>query len=262
MTRLTSDRIVAYSAPAWTPDGSHVAFTTWFDGDVGLGMVRADGSGQVEELIKGRGMRSFEGANPVMLPDGSGVILSGLAPGATAEELCSYRWLGRDALKPLFQAGGVERNPAICTERSFHRVQLGRISAEATCTCARSRKPARARWLISPDGGLGPVWTRGGSEIVYLDGQGRMVAVAVRSDTSGGFDFSKPEPLFTLRRVEQPPTPGDRNPAVGPGIDRGWDITADGERFLVTHAVVEGAATDLELILIQNWLEELKAKVP
>ena len=72
-SRLTSDRIIASSAPAWTPDESRVVFTTWFDGDVGLGIVRADGSGQVEELIKGMGMRSFEGTNPVMLPDGSGV---------------------------------------------------------------------------------------------------------------------------------------------------------------------------------------------
>ncbi len=31
-TRLTSDRIIAYSAPVWTPDGSRVVFTTWFDG--------------------------------------------------------------------------------------------------------------------------------------------------------------------------------------------------------------------------------------
>ena len=45
-------------------------------------------------------------------------------------------------------------------------------------------------------------------------------------------------------------------------MDSGWDVTADGERFLVSHAVVEGAARDLELILIQNWFEELKAKVP
>ena len=35
-TRLISDRIVAYSAPAWTPDGRHVVFTTWFDGQVRL----------------------------------------------------------------------------------------------------------------------------------------------------------------------------------------------------------------------------------
>jgi eukaryotic-like serine/threonine-protein kinase len=30
--RLTSDRIIAFSAPIWTPDGGRVVFTTWFDG--------------------------------------------------------------------------------------------------------------------------------------------------------------------------------------------------------------------------------------
>ena len=51
------------------------------------------------------------------------------------------------------------------------------------------------KWQISTDGGAGPVWTRGGREIVYLGSQGRMMAVAVRSDANEP-DFSKPEPLF------------------------------------------------------------------
>ena len=67
-TRLTSDRVVAFSAPTWSPDGSRVVFTTWFDGDVGLGWVRPDGSGAVEVLMKGIGMRSFERTDPVSCP--------------------------------------------------------------------------------------------------------------------------------------------------------------------------------------------------
>ena len=107
------------------------------------------------------------------------------------------------------------------------------------------------KWQISTEGGAGPVWTRGGSEIVYLDGQGRMVAVAVRSDRDGQFDYSKPEPLFKVGRG------GDR------GLDRGWDVTADGERFLnVPDRVAEGTMTTVEMILIQNWTEELKRLVP
>ena len=40
-TKLTSDRIVAYSAPMWSPDATRVVFTTWFDGEVGLAWTPA-----------------------------------------------------------------------------------------------------------------------------------------------------------------------------------------------------------------------------
>lgn len=106
---------------------------------------------------------------------------------------------------------------------------------------------ASRKWQISTEGGAGPVWTRGGSEIVYVDGQGRMVAVAVRSHGNDAIDFSKPEPLFKLRSIG------------GPGDDRGWDVTSDGKRFLVgvSDEVSKGAERAPELIVIQNWADEL-----
>ena len=94
-------------------------FTTWFDGGVGLGWLPADGSAPVEELITGAGMRSFERTNPVMLPDGSGVVLTGLAPGATVEDLLFVPLTGERRLETLFQAGGVEREAAIAPSGRF-----------------------------------------------------------------------------------------------------------------------------------------------
>ena len=43
-----------------------------------------------------------------------------------------------------------------------------------------------------------------------------------------------------------------------------WDVTADGERFLflLSDSVAEGTETALQLILIQNWADELKRLVP
>ena len=236
LTKLTSDRIVAYSAPAWTPDGSRVVFATWFDGEVGLGWLPADGSGPVEELIKGVGMRSFERTHPVMLPDGSGVIMTGLAPGATVEDLLFVPLTGERRLETLFQAAGVERNPAIAPSGRF--IAYNSDESGRTEVYVRPFPNAGSRkWQISTDGGAGPVWTRGGSEIVYRDSQGRMMAVAVRSDGNDAFDFSKPEPLFKVG-------PGDNA-----GLDRDWDVTADGERFLfvVSDSVAEGTGDSLAI---------------
>ena len=64
-------------------------------------------------------------------------------------------------------------------------------------------------------------------------------------------DFSRPEPLFTFGAgMEQ-------------GIDRDFDVTNDGERFL--FLVAEGGAagdSTVELVLVQNWVQELERLVP
>ena len=250
LTKLTSDRIVAFSAPAWTPDGSRVAFATWFDGEVGLGWLHPDGSGQVEELIKGNGMRSFERTHPAMMPDGSGLIMTGLAPGATVEDLLSVPLNKERRLETLFQAAGVERNPAIAPSGRF--IAYNSDESGRTEVYVRPLPKAGSRkWQISTDSGSGPLWTRGGSEIVYQDSQGRMMAVAVRSDGKEP-DFSTPRELFKVAADDRL------------GLDRGWDVTADGERFLflVSDSVTEATETALQLILIQNWADELKRLAP
>ena len=249
--RLTSDRIIAFSAPTWTPDGSRVIFTTWFDGEVGLGWLPADGSGRVEELIKGVGMRSFERTHPVMLPDGSGVILTGLAPGKTVEDLLLVRLTGERRLETLFEAAGVERNPAIAPSGRF--VAYNSDESRRAEVYVRPYPNASSRkWQISTEGGSGPVWTRNGSEIVYKDSRGRMMAVAVRSHGNSEIDYSKPELLFET---------GNNDDA---GLDRGWNVAPDGNRFLIAvrGRGGEGRDTALELILIQNWTDELKRLVP
>ncbi len=249
-TKLTADRVIAFSAPAWTPDGRRVVFTTWFDGEPGLGWLSADGSGPTEVLFRGAGMRSFERTNPVVLPDGSGVVMTGLAPGATVEDLLLARLTGDRTVETLFQGPGVERNPTVAPNGRF----IAYSSDESGRSEVNVRPYPRAgdrRWQISSGGGASPVWTRGGREIVYQDAQHRLVAVPVRTDSVDAFEFGKPVPLFTA------------NEDCCPGIDRAFDVTSDGNRFLLFR--YEDQAADragLELVLVQNWGDELTALVP
>jgi hypothetical protein len=85
---------------------------------------------------------------------------------------------------------------------------------------------------------------------VYQDGQGRIMA-AVREDRIDGVHFSRPEPLFTF------------GPGMENGFYRAFDVTSDGERFLFLDGdAVPGSESAVQLILIQNWTEELKRLVP
>jgi len=96
------------------------------------------------------------------------------------------------------------------------------------------------KWQISTDGGTFPLWTRGGREIVFQGRDNRLIAVDIRIDPA--FSAGTQKPLFDPRmRTDIPP--------------RMWDVSADGERFLVVRPL---DAPDVEpLTLVQNWTSGL-----
>jgi serine/threonine-protein kinase len=103
------------------------------------------------------------------------------------------------------------------------------------------------RQQVSPDGGTEPVWARNGREIFYRVGTKMMVV-----DVTAGADLElgAPRELF-----EEPYELTDlRYP--------NYDVDLDGERFLMVKAVSAGSGPQREIIIVQNWFEELKRLVP
>jgi hypothetical protein len=90
---------------------------------------------------------------------------------------------------------------------------------------------------ISSGGGINPVWSRKGRELLYSNYEG--VVMSVEIDESRGFRASTPQRLFSL-------PPGTLS----------WDATADGERFLLNSPVVKGASVPLSLVL--DWAASLR----
>ncbi len=101
------------------------------------------------------------------------------------------------------------------------------------------------RWVISTDGGEQPLWSRDGTELFYRNGDA-MMAVRVQTDT--GFEPGRPEVLFTGQYL-----------LVSTRGGRDYDY--DGERFLMVKQV-EDTRTASEIIVVQNWVEELQRLVP
>jgi hypothetical protein len=46
------------------------------------------------------------------------------------------------------------------------------------------------------------------------------------------------------------------------GPVRGYDVTPDGQRFLMVREVPQQPVRVSEIVLVQNWQEELKQRVP
>ena len=100
------------------------------------------------------------------------------------------------------------------------------------------------KWMVSHGGGTDPRWRGDGKELFYLAPDGNVMAVPVA--TSGaGFQPGTPAVLF-----KGPPSPP------------GWDVSADGKRFL--FPVPAGDTVLAPITVILNWMSLLKngAKVP
>ena len=105
------------------------------------------------------------------------------------------------------------------------------------------------RWQVSMAGGTRPVWARNGRELFYLDASNTLSAVPV--STSGPtISIGIPAKLFDTTYVQP-------NPA------RHFDVSADGQQFLMLKAIATGDpnATPVSIVLVEHWFEELKQRV-
>jgi len=100
---------------------------------------------------------------------------------------------------------------------------------------------------VSNDGGIQPLWARDGKQLFYRR-QDQVWVVDVRTD--GGFATTKPRLLF-------------ERPGFSPSDPiRNYDLSFDGQRFVMVKHEQTKPMPVTEMILVLNWFEELKHLVP
>jgi Tol biopolymer transport system component len=105
-------------------------------------------------------------------------------------------------------------------------------------------------WQVSTDGGTRPLWARNSQELFFLDGRGAVMRVGVAQGPT--WAATAPSKLFE-----------GRYGAAAGQTGRTYDIAPDGKRFLMIKAVgADQTAAPSSLIVVQNWLQELKRLVP
>ncbi len=100
------------------------------------------------------------------------------------------------------------------------------------------------KWQIST-GGTNPVWGADGKEIFYLALDGKLMVVPVES----GENFFRP-------RAQRPLFQTGLNLRQGGQLVRDYDVTSDGQRFLLPQHV--GDTGDIPITVIVNWPQLLK----
>ena len=99
------------------------------------------------------------------------------------------------------------------------------------------------KWQISSMGGSQPQWSHDGKELFYVASDQKLMAVPVHAGQS--LDPGTPQPLFQLH-------------AANDFLGSSFDVTSDGQRFLVSTLVRDEVSQPLTVVI--NWTEALRTQ--
>jgi Tol biopolymer transport system component len=224
-TRLTFDPAMDY-APVWSPDGKHVLFGSSRRLGFRLYLKNADDSGfeeEVADLGPDWQISAWDWSR-----DSKNVLVR------KGNELWYLTWPERKA-KPLLQAKWTVRSAQFSPD--------GRWMAYSSNEAGKwevyvSPFPSvNGKWQVSSAGGQEPRWRQDGKELFYLSAEGKMMAVAVTASPS--FAASSPITLFQTHR---------RQPVSSNDVFS-YDVSADGQKFLIDAKVDEANAAPLSILL-------------
>jgi serine/threonine-protein kinase len=234
------------TSPVWTPGGQRVCYRS--AGDVFC--QAADGRGAAELTFKVDGLVNVRPFSP----DGTRMLLETRGPG-TRDDI-SLVTIGPPAeTRPLLNTRYSETAPAVSPDGRW----LAYVSDES------GRAEVYVRPFPAVDGGLWPISTGGGAEPRWApNGRQLFFTLRVAGWTTPGVLMSVPIQAAGSTFIAGQPTEVLKIPAQS---SLGYDVGPDG-RFLfhITGArstrSTSGEATRQEIIVVQNWFEELKARVP
>ncbi len=234
LTQLTRAQGAAFDAH-WLPDSRSLVYT-FEDPVYDLHRIPIDASAPDAEVLA----TPYDKRAASISPDGRTL--------AYTETLNHDRLL----LRPVAGGASTPVDDRGATQRSGSFAPDGRWIAyeeynqnEQPQVFVRPLEGRGGRIQVSADGGRQPRWTRGGREIVYRKGDA-MLAVAFQPATG---EVGTATMLF-------------RKPDAGQLDNRsvGYDVTPDGDRFLLVTPIVRPEALATHVIL--NWRRLLEQKLP
>jgi hypothetical protein len=237
-TKITSEGNTHFAA--WTPDGRRVVFSWWRAEPANIYWQAVDGSSPMERLTTGE---NFQFAGPLS-PDGETLsfVEIDILPNSSQDIMLLH--MHDRKITPFLNSRFNEVYPDFSPDGRW----MAYVADESGTfeVYVRPFPGPGGKTQISNHGGSEPLWSRDGRQLFYR----RPNQVWVVDLQSGsGFSAGKPRLLFEQAGYRE------TSPL------RCWDISRDGQRFLMVKLEDRKSQPVTELILVQNWLEELKRLV-
>ncbi len=221
------------STPAWTRDGKRVAWTSTRGGRPNIFWKNADESGPEERLTTSEHTQYPQSFSP----DGKVLLFLDVDP-STGDDLWILPLEGDRKPHPFLRTPFKEHWASFSPDGGWIAYASDESGREEVYVTPYPGPGGRVR--ISPDGGSQSVWSPTGKELFYRQGD-RMMAVAIQTKPS--LTAGKPALLFQEK------------------YDEGYDVSSDGQRFIMIKKGEE-QATPQQINVVLGWFDELKSRMP
>ena len=218
VTRMTLDPAGDF-APAWSPDGAKIAFSSM---RLGMGSLHVADTANPSLVTRLTSSKQEQVMPDDWTRDGAAIVAERSL--GVAYDLWLYPAAGGEG-KPYLATPFVEKLAALSPDNSFIAYASNESGRDEVYV---EHFPSHAgRRQLSSAGGVLPRWRGDGRELFYVALGGDVVSVDMTSETS------TPKLLFHL-----------------PGVS--YDVTRDGQRFIVDRPVDENFHTPLTFL--SNWM--------
>jgi Tol biopolymer transport system component len=231
-------------APIWSQDGGRIIFASKRDGAFNLYQKAASGVKNEELLLK-----SSEDKYPTSWSRDGRFLLYTLIDPKTKGDLWVLPLEGSRKPIPFLRTEFNECDGRFSPDMRWVAYTSDESGSKEIYVQGFSQSSGGTlsemggQWLISKGGGIGARWRGDGKELYYCAPDGKVMAVEVTAGTV--FQAGPPKPLFQAQF------------AITPRELPSWDVTSNGNRFLIAKPVVaEGTPSPFTVVL--NWTALLK----
>ena len=250
LSRLSFDS-AAEHRPRWSHDGRSVTFLSARTGALSVVRRAADGTGQDSLVQPARGLNNI--LEFVASPDGKWQLVrtGGATNIAGGRDILALR-MGTDTVpKPLLASTTADEAAIALSPDGRWIAYESNESGHREVYVRPFPNVDAGKWQVSSAGGTAPLWARNGRELFFVNSTRDMVAVPV-TVAGASLQLGERKTLFRLRDEFYLTEQENYTP---------FDISPDGQRFLMARQVRAAERERSTLLFVDNWFEELRQKM-
>jgi serine/threonine protein kinase len=234
--------------PVWMPDSRRVVFNSnnTGGGSGNLFLQAVDGTGTPERLTEGPNGRFPTGVSP----DGLHLIFS--ANEVSGRDVAMVALDGSRRVQTLVHTPADDRNAVVSPDGRWLAYDSN-FSGQFQVYVRPFPNVDAGQWVVSTAGGAWPLWSKNGRELFYVTASGDAL-MSVPVEPGAIWKAGAPTRVLKGRYF---PQAGEFGLAYRP-----YDASPDGKRFLVAEVVPGQQPAAPGIVVVLNWLDEMKRRVP